>query len=1306
MGLAIVAKGLERVSVIRRSILLFIRSLEIEDIFDLKQVMTAGVLQDIYENSWKTEFMIVTTKTKSVTSSMVEGVISFFVAIFKFFGDSYQFVMSFFMPAEMTQAQLQAQADKETRAAENKKAIFLVKVLFRAFGWEYLGAGALRIVIIVFTFFTPQLMTALLSYIQYNSAEAQAQGFPPQPKSLGMSIVICMIVINLINLALSSMFTWICDMATYKARSALMTEIYRKSLRLKTPMNAGEVVNRFSNDTSAVTGAFSFLHLVWSAPIEIAVALYLLYQILGPSSFAALATSIVIGLISYLAVPYLVKKSELMMAINDKRMNLLAGTMTYAQTIKMYGWEGIFVKKITDARNEQLKELGGVLLISAFIGGLVSSAVSLIILSTLALYALTAPSDKPLDLARIFVGMSLLNTLQSPLNTLSGAYSQILQLSVSFRRLAEILCAEEIDPDQGNEKLSPGNPCAVSIRSATFTTFSETNPSPILQNVNLDIPSGKLTAIVGPTGCGKSCLMNVISGGTFLMKPGGFLVRNSTKTAYVPQTPWLFNGTVRENILFFSDYEVEWYKTVVAACSLKTDFDSLKGKDMAFLTDGSNLSGGQKQRISLARAVYSHYSDILLLDDPLSAVDARVSAHIFEKVMSRNGIVPSKTRVVTTNRLDLLSQFDHVIVMGMGTVIGQGTYQELVTMGSPEVKQFLASQQHAQVMMQQQQLEHMDPRMGLRQRNKRDSEMSAFEQFNKNPTRRYKKVGSMTTGRSTLERMKNKKKSQKDRLEMVRQETAYETIDGTLTRRRQPMTPTYIASADIRNAAFNEIVDDEEEDRKNMEESEKHKVVADEMTVRGRLPYNLYWYYIKSCSYFLAFMVVILLFANLGLDAWNELWLQRWGTSNTGKNSSSNFLYLGVFTAGSIGGAFLNIILDLVAIRFMALKASKKLHERALVATMAAPITFFHANPAGRIINRFSNDIMGLDRTIPKNLLSLINSLLAASMSIAMACIASNMVIGIVAFVGVLYWFLVNYFMRSVRELRRLVLTSQSPTFTFLKESMDGIPTIRGFGKEKTCQLKMEALIDTNSKVFYSTFAASSWLSTNIQFLSLMITIPVLFSVVNSTSGSSGLMAVALTNALSISSTLQGIVQAYISMEISLVSIERVKEYIDRVPESAMRHSTKFPVTPEPNWPSRGEIEFINYSTTYNPDREDAPNVLNNLTLTFEAGQRIAIVGRTGAGKSSMVLALFQLLEAKTGGIKVDGIDLGSVDLQTVRSRMAIIPQQAMCYPGSIRENLDPAMVYSDQELWNSLQLVGMSEFVASLPQPTPVRHL
>jgi ATP-binding cassette subfamily C (CFTR/MRP) protein 1 len=169
-------------------------------------------------------------------------------------------------------------------------------------------------------------------------------------------------------------------------------------------------------------------------------------------------------------------------------------------------------------------------------------------------------------------------------------------------------------------------------------------------------------------------------------------------------------------------------------------------------------------------------------------------------------------------------------------------------------------------------------------------------------------------------------------------------------------------------------------------------------------------------------------------------------------------------------------------------------------------------------------------------------------------------------------------------------------------------------------------------------------------------------------------------------------------MEISLVSIERVKEYIDREPETKYRLVKQFPDRIPAHWPSHGRIQFLNYCTSYaeinSPNDTPDSYVLKNINITMDAGKQIAIVGRTGAGKSSIVLALFQLLQSRRGTILIDGVDCAAIDLQRLRSSIAIIPQQPMVYPGSVRDNLDPAGVYSDKSLWNALEQVGLAKFV------------
>jgi ATP-binding cassette subfamily C (CFTR/MRP) protein 1 len=685
-----------------------------EDIYPLALPMRAGTLHGIFEDAWKKEQEQERKDSLRNPSSSFSS-FSFFTGLLTFFiggvGSFGTVVAKRFRGSnekkvyekEEEEEEEMAKEAKEKQKLQNQKSIFLAKVLFRAFGWEYLSAGILKLAMILTTYLSPQLMTLLLNYIQSRSSDSID---PPQPTDQGIAIVGAMILLQIIDMALGSMFDWICDMTTYKARSALMTDVFKKSLRMKHAPEPGDVVTRFSSDTSSVTGAFGFLHLLWAAPIELGVTLYLLYTILGPSSFMALGTSMVVGGISALMTPYLVKKTELMMKMNDKRINLVSGTFGFAQSIKLYGWESLFLDKITQTRNSQLKELGGVMIVTAFIGGLVSSAVNLIVLGSLGVYAATAPTSQPLDLPRIFVGMSLLNTLQAPLNQISGFYSQIMQLSVSFKRLTTILCSEEVDPPTANQTFSSSSDICVSIRSATFMSIPDPEEEEereeavaVLHSLSLDIPRGKLTAIVGETGSGKSSLLEVIGGLGLLSLGGGGggrVARNEgcTSFAYSPQEPWIFNGNVRDNILFHDEYEAEWYQTVLSACALQMDLKGMKGRDMAELNGGQNLSGGQRQRISLARAVYAsrRHAHLFLFDDPLSAVDAKVSAHIFENVMSSRGVLGEKTRVLCMNRLDLLPKCDHVIVMSKGTVLMQGHYDDLVAHGNESVHAAIAFQ--------------------------------------------------------------------------------------------------------------------------------------------------------------------------------------------------------------------------------------------------------------------------------------------------------------------------------------------------------------------------------------------------------------------------------------------------------------------------------------------------------------------------------------------------------------------------------------------------------------------------------------
>jgi ABC-type multidrug transport system fused ATPase/permease subunit len=284
---------------------------------------------------------------------------------------------------------------------------------------------------------------------------------------------------------------------------------------------------------------------------------------------------------------------------------------------------------------------------------------------------------------------------------------------------------------------------------------------------------------------------------------------------------------------------------------------------------------------------------------------------------------------------------------------------------------------------------------------------------------------------------------------------------------------------------------------------------------------------------------------------------------------------------------------------------------------------------------------------------------------------------------GAMYIWIQRYYLRSSRELKRLDSVSRSPIYAHFQESLGGISTIRAYRQQARFELENEWRVDSNLRAYFPSISANRWLAVRLEFIGAVVILAAAgFAVIAVASGqdvSPGWVGLAMSYGLQITTSLNWIVRQTVEVETNIVSVERVLEYA-ALPSEAPEiiHRSRPPVS----WPSRGEVEFINYSARY---REGLDLVLKNISLDIKSHEKIGVVGRTGAGKSSLTLALFRIIEPDTGNISLDGLNTSTIGLLDLRRRLAIIPQDAALFEGTIRDNLDPGHVHDDTELWSVL---------------------
>ncbi|XP_030818044.1 canalicular multispecific organic anion transporter 2 [Camarhynchus parvulus] len=1117
----------------------------------------------------------------------------------------------------------------------NRKPSFL-KALLRTFGPYFLIGSFFKLIQDLLSFVNPQLLSVLIGFIKNKDA----------PAWWGFLIAALMFICAVLQTLVLHQHFQYCIVTGMRLRTGITGVIYRKSLVItnsaKRSSTVGEIVNLMSVDAQRFMDLMTFLNMLWSAPLQIFLALYFLWQTLGPSVLAGVAVMVLlIPFNSAIAIKTRAFQVE-QMRYKDSRIKLMNEILGGIKVLKLYAWEPSFSEKVLEIRKNELK----VLKKSAYLNSLSTfawiSAPFLVALTTFAVYV-SVDEKNILDAEKAFVSLSLFNILKFPLNMLPQVISNIAQTSVSLKRIQHFLSHDELNPNCVEKKvIAPGN--AISVRNATFSWGKELKPT--LKDINMLIPSGSLVAIVGHVGCGKSSLVSALLGEMEKLE-GEVAVKGSV--AYVPQQAWIQNATLKDNILFGQAPNEEKYQDALEACALKTDLEVLPGGDQTEIGEkGINLSGGQRQRVSLARAVYSS-SDIFLLDDPLSAVDSHVAKHIFDKVIGPDGVLKRKTRILVTHSISFLPQVDHIFVLVDGKISEMGSYQELL-------KQNKAFAEFLRNYALDEDIEEDEPTM------LEEEEVLLAED-----------TLSIHTDLADNEPVTNEVRKQFLRQLSVVSSEGGECPNKMSTKRRvcekKPAEPPL--------------------PRKSANE----KLIQAETTETGTVKLAVFWQYMKAISPVISLAICFLYCcqnaAAIGANVWLSDWTNEPVVNGTQQNTA---MRIGVYAAlGLLQG--LIVLICSFTLAMGGIKAARTLHAALLENKFHTPQSFYDTTPTGRIINRFSKDIYIIDEVIPPTILMFLGTFFT-SLSTMIVIIASTPLFAVVIVpLAILYFFVQRFYVATSRQLKRLESVSRSPIYSHFSETVSGASVIRAYRRVKAFVDISDLKVDENQKSYYPGIVSNRWLGIRVEFVgNCIVLFAALFAVIGRNSLNAGLVGLSVSYALQVTLSLNWMVRMTSELETNIVAVERIKEYSETETEAPWIIEGKSP--PE-NWPSKGDLEFVNYSVRY---RKGLDLVLKDLNLQVHGGEKIGIVGRTGAGKSSMTLCLFRILEAVKGEIKIDGVKISEIGLHDLRSRLTIIPQDPVLFSGTLRMNLDPFNKYSDEEIWKALELSHLKRFVSSQP--------
>ncbi|KRX07926.1 P-loop containing nucleoside triphosphate hydrolase [Pseudocohnilembus persalinus] len=735
---------------------------------------------------------------------------------------------------------------------------------------------------------------------------------------------------------------------------------------------------------------------------------------------------------------------------------------------------------------------------------------------------------------------------------------------------------------------------------------STDNSQKVLKNLNLEIPKGKMVAFIGDVGAGKSSFLYSLLGEMLYdnqeYQEGEQLLQQNPQVhingsiSLVNQKPWMVSDTIENNILFGKPLNRQRYEQTIQNCSLTRDFTVLQNGDQTIIGEqGVNLSGGQKARISLARAVYSD-SDIILLDDILSAVDVHVGQKIIKDCMI--DFLKDKTRVLITHALYYMKYMDYIYLMDNGEIIEQGTYDEMIN--SQQFKNIFEKimrknndSNYEDIDEEEEQLEYIEFSDENKQQNQKliNNVIPSDIYINYN-TEQQENSGDL------LENDINKQIEELEQRKSNKAKKSFQQQQATLIKQKQK-------EENIRNSQKTILQIKEQQQQKGNQED----LFVKEERKKGKVSMTYYWIYAKyNGGIFYILGLVLFAFLSQIMKLYSNIWLGFWisKSDETDFDQKDNNFYLFWFTILSLGISFCALFWASISI-LCNFKCIVQLHKQMIIHLIYAPLNeFFDRVPQGRILNVLSKDINIMDTQIPMSIQDIFISIFGVLCTISLSAYAST-----------------PYILQAA----------------LFSHNQDSSKT----GLVLTFSLNINLIVNS---------LLDSIRQTEENFVSFERC------------------------------------HAYLSIE----SEKGFKEFLDKRPELIKQKQPLHNKIPElENWPQNGVVEFRDVYVRY---RENLETVLNGLSFKVESNQKIGIVGRTGAGKSTITLCILRILELLKGQIIIDGQDISLLSLDELRSKITIILQDPSLFQGTLRKNLDPLGELSDLQLIDTMNKCNLGRFL------------
>ena len=1078
-----------------------------------------------------------------------------------------------------------------------------------------------------------------------------------------------------------------------KSSVELNNLIYDKLLKLSPSINvkAGDIYNYLQSDSHKLSKLMSSCPNIISIPFLIIMYNYLLFKYMGISFIIGFIVMILFLIINYYYRKQFSKYLKLYLKKSDKRMRVTTETFNNLKVIKLYGWDNFFLQKIQSARNEELDALNKRYYITTISQTLLWLAPIAMSVSSIGLYQFINKTFKVEDM---FTCLAIFTSIQNPMRMLPTTFDIIMETIASMKRIEYFLKLPEIQNDKiiRNDFVTKNKGIAIQIINGTFKWGKIQSSAKVQKN---DILPQKKDVQFKPKLINSYIQLSKIPSN---YQPLPIKTKDSRLYSEIENEFKQLSPRVDSGDKNFFTFENESNKLNISTSSSFPNESKKIINDEIYLNN-INLTIRQGEFICIIGEVGSGKSSliqailnnmiILQNNDTKIIVNGNISyvgqeAWIQNNTVQNNILFYQPYNVEKYKKiLDLceLNQDLNSLAGGDLTEIGE---KGVNLSGGQKARISLARAMYCDndIYILDDPISALDAHVG------KNIMHNCIIDYLKGKTRILATHAlQYTSFADRIYYMKNGEINWEGTYEeLIKQKFYYqfaEKINSKLNQEKEKKENSNDKNNDIKNNKNDSKINQ----KVLLNKGKIQRITKDEGKEIGKINKKVfisYFSYIGGMNF--CSVLLLTLFSWQGLRIMSDLWLGYWSEHQGEKSNTFFFIIYGIT---AMGGSLFNYLRTRV-ITSGSINCSTKLHNQMITSLIRAPINLFHDTiPKGQIFNRLSKDLPTVD-TYTMYWFMTLTAFGSSFLGAVFVCslYEKECLIFLPIFI-VVCWILYRFYINCSRELNRIEGVLNSPILNLVNETIPGTATIRAYNLQNKYIEIFQNKVDEHYKLLYYINGTGQWYLLCLNVLSILfLTYMVIMTLMHKNKFTPKIIGIILTYSLVLQEDMIEFLSSFSNFENTMTKMERSLSYTKIISERPQQLTSDFGLR---DWPSKGEILFENFNVKY---RNDTEIVLKNINFHLEPGEHLGVVGRTGSGKSTITLCLFRILEAFSGKIYIDGVDISKVGLQKLRESITIIPQDSTLMDGTLRYNIDPIKAYSDQEIIQVMKKIGFDYII------------